>query len=124
MDGQTKISKADNSEIIKPKGKDVTIFRNNAADGEGEYFGKLPTGIVEKIGAGAPAISISLCRNVAQDIKTPNSKLVKWNLALFKRQIADDIGGANPEEITIEHDGVYEISVSVAVRSTQVPEVP
>lgn len=51
MDGQTKISRATSSEIIKPKGKDVTVWRNNAPDGQGIYYGKQPnTGYNEPIG--------------------------------------------------------------------------
>ena len=65
MDGQTKINKADNSEIIKPKGKDVTIFRNTAADGSGKYFGKLPSGIVEQIGGAGTQLCVEIIEPVS-----------------------------------------------------------
>lgn len=55
MDGQTKISKADTAEVITPKGTDVTVWRNKAADGSGVYYGKLPSGYNEPIGG--PGVS-------------------------------------------------------------------
>ena len=109
MDGQTKINKADYNEIIKPKGSDVTIFRDKAADGSGKYYGKLPSGAVEQIGAGAFEPAYGSFRNQDGQVLSPNGETdLVWD-SIEKKNVTHTNGQA---EITVTKSGVYEIKVA------------